>query len=226
MTVDAMKEMERKPYSSEAMRVRCPHCRKLYLVQFSDVKESKPKFECVQCRSRFWLSLPDMDLNAEITGIPVNVKEVPRRKSSTADPAVENEPCPKCFKPVAVGTPECNHCGVVIAKVKDNPGFRGRSWRSETLALLWKKVVGDYVNEDTHQEFLRACQKENNLVYASAQYGQMLKLMPADETTRRRVAAVLALGMAPVEAQTTGNFERAFANTTLNFGKFHSSGPR
>ncbi len=65
-------EMERTPFLSESMRVRCPHCRKLYLVQMNDVKEAKPRFECVQCHSRFWLSLPDVDLQAELIGVPIH----------------------------------------------------------------------------------------------------------------------------------------------------------
>ena len=69
-------EMERTPYVSESLRVRCPECRKLYMVQFGDIGEAKPRFECVQCRTRFWLSLPEMDLSRELTGIPLQVKEV------------------------------------------------------------------------------------------------------------------------------------------------------
>lgn len=209
MTIESMKELERKPYSSEAMRVRCPHCRKLYLVQFADVKESKPKFECIQCRSRFWLSLTDMDLSSEIIGLPIHVKEAPRTRPVVQDPNAAKEPCPKCFKPNAVGAIECSSCGVIIAKAKEGLAFIEGVPRSDTLALLWKKVVGDYATDATHHEFLRACQKENNLVYASAQYGQMLKLMPADETTRQRVQEVLSLGSAPIEEKTTGFFKRA-----------------
>src|ERR1035437_9843573 len=93
-----MKELERKPYSSESMRVRCPHCRKLYMVQFNDIKEAKPRFECVQCNHRFWVSMPDMDLSKELTGIPVQFKEAPPQKTKKADPALASEPCPKCFK--------------------------------------------------------------------------------------------------------------------------------
>lgn len=81
MPVDTIKELERKPYSSESMRVRCPHCRKLYLVQFNDIKEAKPRFECVQCHSRFWLSLANADLSSEVIGLPVHVKAPPKTAS-------------------------------------------------------------------------------------------------------------------------------------------------
>ena len=69
-----LQEVERAPYPSESMRVRCPQCRKLYLVQLNDVKEAKPRFECVQCHARFCVSLSEADLHAEITGIPLQMR--------------------------------------------------------------------------------------------------------------------------------------------------------
>jgi hypothetical protein len=72
-------EVERIPYSSttESLRVRCPSCRKLYLVKYADIQEAKPRFECVQCHSRFWLPLADIDLNGEVSGIPIQLRESP-----------------------------------------------------------------------------------------------------------------------------------------------------
>jgi len=176
-----MNELERKPYSSESMRVRCPHCRKLYLVQYTDVKESKPRFECVQCHERFWLSLPDMDIQTEMVGIPLNVKTA-------------SGPCPKCFKLVKAGTTECPHCGVVMAKMKELEFQEEPMPRSEALEQAWKKVIANYGEETAHTDFLRLAQRENNLPFAALQYGQMQKLMPGDETTDRHVNEVRALG--------------------------------
>lgn len=203
------------------MRVRCPHCRKLYLVQFADIKESKPKFECVQCRSRFWLSLPDMDLTSEITGIPVNVKDVPRREQQAPATDAVKEPCPKCFKPIAKGTVECNHCGVLVAKAREGLNFIDTVPRSENLAFLWKKTIGDYANEGAHRDFLQAAHRENNLVYAAAQYGTMLKLMPSDEITQKRIAEIQAIGAAKLpatEAAAEAN-EKPARNYSRHFGR-------
>lgn len=83
MPVDTQRELDRTPYSSpESLRVRCPHCRKLYLVQYGDIQEAKPRFECVQCRSRFWLALNEADLKGEVIGLPVDVKDVPKAKAA------------------------------------------------------------------------------------------------------------------------------------------------
>lgn len=218
MNTDAMKEMERKPYSSEAMRVRCPHCRKLYLVQFADVKESKPKFECVQCRSRFWLALGDMDLSGEVTGIPVHVKDVPRRDQVAPVTVEAKDPCPKCFKPVAKSAVECDHCGVLIAKARESLNFIENVPRSETLAILWKKVISHYAEPAVHHEFMQACQREGNLVYASSQYGMMLKLMPADELTLKRIEEVKALAGAAYPALAATSATQA-KKTLRKFGR-------
>ena len=195
-----MRELERKPFSLDTLRVRCPHCRKLYMVQMGDVSETKPRFECVQCHSRFWLSMADMDFSQEVTGIPVQMKEAPKprpdlARSKAPQPAVaaDLQPCPKCFKPVQPRTSECPHCGVMISKLKELSFNEGTPAHSEALGAAWRKVVGDYANESTHAEFLRLAQRERNLAFAGAQYGQMNKLMATDEITKKRLQEVQAL---------------------------------
>jgi len=212
----SQQEMERTPYSSESFRVRCPNCRKLYLVQFNDIQEAKPRFECSQCHERFWLSLPDMDLSSELTGLPLQVKEAPAqpkmRKNPLHAPAVkkEIEPCPKCFKPNEIQAKECGHCGVMLTKARANQGLTFEDTippRSVTLEGAWKKVVDDYGDEKAHADFLRLSQSEHNLPYAAAQYGQMQKLMPTDEITKQRIKEIQALGatlMPPREERPPG----------------------
>lgn len=186
------KEMEGMPYSSESFRIRCPHCSKLYLVQFSDVQESKPRFECAKCRNRFWLSLPDMDTSGEVMGLPLQVREAPQ----TITKRGETEPCPKCFKPNAIQARECSHCGVMIGKFRAQALSFQETLPAHSPALrnAWKKVVDDYGNEKIHGDFIRLAQVERNLPYAAAQYAQMQKLMPNDEVTDKRIREIQALG--------------------------------
>jgi hypothetical protein len=184
-------------FSTESFRVRCPHCRKLYLVQFNDVQEAKPRFECSQCHDRFWLSLPDMDLSSELVGLPLKVKEAPLLKApvSVTSEAVETESCPKCFKSNALHARECGHCSVLIAKAKaaslsfDEP----IPTHSAVLKGMWQKIVDDYGDEKLHADFIRASERERNIPYAAAQYGQMQKLMPTDEITKQRINEIQAL---------------------------------
>ena len=213
MPVDSINEVERTPTSAgtprddhahasnETLRVRCPHCRKLYMVQFADIQEPKPRFECVQCRQRFWLALADQDLSGEVTGLPIKVKDAPVSTTRRDAPpeARRTDPCPKCFKPNEVNRTECAHCGIVIEKARQQLTItESTPPHSAILASLWKKVVGDYADEAQHQEFVRACQRERNLAFAGAQYGQMQKLMPGDDLTERRVREIQALALAMV----------------------------
>ncbi len=230
-------EMERTPYVTESLRVRCPACRKLYLVQFGDIQEAKPRFECVQCRGRFWLSLPDMDLASELVGIPLQVKDVPMtaRKSRAATDASargETEPCPKCAKPVALGASECGSCGVMISKARDVAAAGGEPRlpaATPMLESLWKKVIADYGDPALHAEFVRLAEKERALPYAAAQYAQMLKLMPTDEVTQSKVREVQALAtliMPPREPAMAAGFVSGSAGSSSSGGESKLNRPR
>ncbi len=188
-------DIERTQLSSpESLRVRCPHCRKLYLVQYTDIQEAKPRFECVECRDRFWISLSDMDFSTEVDGLPVHVKEPPPKSSLKAKniPGM-GDPCPKCFKLTPRGQPECVHCGVVISKMRELEFKEPVPTHSGHLELLWHKVISAYDMSNAHDDFMRACQADGNLQYAGSLYSQMLKLMPMDEITLKRLDQVKAL---------------------------------
>lgn len=192
MPVDSQKEMERIPVSQpESLRVRCPHCRKLYLVQFTDIQEAKPRFECVACRDRFWISLAEMDFSTEVDGIPVHIKTPPK----PAFRAAGSDPCPKCFKLTPRHSPECIHCGVVIGKLKEMEFKEPVPSHSPHLETLWQAVISAYDIPQKHDEFIRACHIDNNLQYAGALYAQMLKLMPTDEISLKRMEQVKALAV-------------------------------
>lgn len=205
MPVDSQTEMERTPISQpESLRVRCPHCRKLYLVQFSDIQESKPRFECVECRDRFWISLADMDFSTEVDGIPVHLKTPPPKPAALIKPAAKDtvgDPCPKCFKLTPRHSPDCIHCGVVISKVRALEFKESGLAHSSHLAALWQEVIGAYDDSTKHDEFIRGCQVDNNLQYAGSLYSQMLKLMPADEISIKRLEQVKALGLLALPAR-------------------------
>ncbi len=207
-------EVDRKPLSSDSMRVRCPHCRKLYLVQMADIREAKPKFECVQCNTRFWLAMENVDISADVIGHRMQEKSALVNPAQTPTPAAkpsvtpakfklnskssiatETKPCPKCFKLVDLKADECRHCGVLLSKVKELEMKEALPKHSNALAQAWQKVIADYGSESLHSEFIRMAQKENSLAYAAGQYGQLSKLMPGDETTRRYVREVQALAV-------------------------------
>jgi len=195
MPVDRQTERDRTPLSTpETLRVRCPHCRKLYLVQYTDIQEAKPRFECVECRDRFWLSLNEMDFSTEVDGLPIHVKEPARQPAQVRVKDAENgDPCPKCFKLTPRHSPECIHCGVVLKKLKELEFKEPVPPHTPHLEALWHQVISAYDVANGHDEFIRSCQAGGNLAYAAALYGQMAKLMPMDEITMTRIQQVKAL---------------------------------
>ena len=125
------------------------------------------------------------------------------------------EPCPKCFKPVEVGISECTHCGVMISKFKSGLSFTEPvPAHSTALQAAWKKVISDYANLSLHQEFLRMAQREYNLAYAAAQYGQMLKLMPTDEITRQRISEIHAMSSVMLPPRRASHASRTSRGST------------
>ncbi|MGE4132844.1 MAG: hypothetical protein AB7F86_14485 [Bdellovibrionales bacterium] len=190
MPVEPQTNIERNPLvSAETLRVRCPHCRKLYLVQASDIQESKPRFECVECHHRFWIGLGGSSGFGEIEGFPLNLRDL---KSKIIEPATE--PCPKCSKLNPRGEAECGHCGVLIERFRHLESItQDLPDHSSQLSKLWQRVVAAYDEPIHHQTFIEAAQTENNLTYAAALYKQMAKLMPTDLVTAKRLGQVSAL---------------------------------
>lgn len=161
--------------ATETLRVRCPNCRKLYLVQYADIQEAKPRFECIQCRSRFWLALDEIDLKSEALGIPIQLKESPRKTQVKAQVASE--------------------------KVNVEP-FVGSSPASRELKDMWKQVISDYANEDLHNRFISHCQLQDDLAYAAEMYASMKRLMPSDELTEAYLKRLTTMGSIAMGMQT------------------------
>lgn len=214
-----MRDMERTPISNpESLRVRCPHCRKLYLVQYNDMQEAKPRFECVACHDRFWISLADMDFSTEVVGLPIDVKEVkptPRPKSDIK-PEAATEPCPKCFKLNPPSAKECNHCGVIFAKTRKDLDFKEPvPPHSKSLEALWHTVISNYDESKHHDEFINAAVSEGNLAYPAALYAQMLKLMPVDDISQSRLRQVQSMGESILPPRTPRERSSAWTGTRV-----------
>ena len=178
-------------FSSEALRVRCPHCRKLYLVQRADIRETKPRFECVQCHERFWLATEEIDASQEIVGLPIQVREVSK--------PLKVEPCPKCRAPIAVGSLECTSCGVVVSKWRAARSQKsGTVVASDVLQRQWQKVMDDFSHSNTHQDFILACRRHGNLPFAAQQYGHLAQVLPGDDQIRQRLVEIEALSLSEI----------------------------
>lgn len=177
--------------ATETLRVRCPHCRKLYLVQRADIRETKPRFECVQCHERFWLATEEINAHQEVIGLPLQVREVSR--------PLKVEPCPKCRAPIAVGSLECSSCGVVISKWRTVRSQKsGTVVASDVLQRQWQKVMDDFSHTSTHQDFILACRRDGNLAFAAQQYGSLAQVLPGDDQIRQRLSEIEALSLSEI----------------------------
>jgi hypothetical protein len=193
MGVTDLDTLKQKDFSftPESLRVRCPHCRKLYLVQRSDIRETRPRFECVQCHERFWLSAEEVDANQEMVGLPIQVREAPKPQRV--------EPCPKCRAPISVGSLECSSCGVVVNKWRAARSSKDSAIAAgDLLQRQWQKVMDAFTHGPTHMDFITACRRENNLAFAAQQYGTLAKVLPGDEQIQQRVREIEALAIAEI----------------------------
>lgn len=191
MEVD-LNRLDHVAANPDSHRIRCPKCRKLYVVRAQDIKETRPRFECVGCYERFWVSFVNLAPGEEILGLPLDTFVDPKPESM---PALSS--CPKCHARMEPGMDECVQCGVIPAKylaLRTGSRIQG----SERLSQLWKRILADYADPDLHEEFVATSFKENNLAYASYQYAQLLKVLPQDEIARSKVKEIEALITLPL----------------------------
>ena len=148
------------------LRIRCPYCFQTFKAFKKEFEEDMPDFQCSVCQETFWINSKDKD--PIILGKPRDVqKELTRPAPSGL--GISTKICPRCTEEVSIGDQECSYCGVVFIKIIE--GVES----SFQLRGMWAKVVKNWHNEDAHDEFLRSCRKQNEMVYGISCYGRILK---------------------------------------------------
>ena len=71
---------------------------------------------------------------------------------------------------------------------------------STELRQAWDEVLDNYEDETIHKDFLALCQQEDNLVYASRQYGRLITAHGGDETAQKMRDQVLALSQVALDS--------------------------
>lgn len=170
-----MNMMDQEPKSAElqtsVVGVRCPKCLKLYAVEKAEIKESKPKFQCNKCDTRFWFPFSASSTMHEMIGFPVSwLEDSDVNASAAASPASVPAPAKDVKLQQDVGVPH-----------------------SRRLRDLWNLVVENYGNENLHQQFVKACQKENNLAFASKKYAHILNMVSDDDIAMKMNREIEAL---------------------------------
>ena len=150
------------------LRIRCPYCFQTFKTFKKEFEEDMPDFQCSVCHEKFWINSKDTE--AVILGKP---GDMPKTLNHPSPPAsglgVSTKICPRCTEEVPIGDQECSYCGVVFIKIIEGVESTFK------LRGIWAKVVKNWHNENMHDEFLRICHKQNEMVYGISCYGRILK---------------------------------------------------
>jgi hypothetical protein len=185
----------------------------MYSVNSNEIRESKPRFECINCKENFWLAFPECLHLPEVVGFPIawlhpTTEFVDRREGET-------KPCPKCANQVAIHDKECSRCGVVFDKLKMQAAEVDAK-ASRRLLGFWDNVMEHFENEERHQNFLKSCQDENNLDFAMSCYTRLLEAEPSNERAKRMRDSIQALVEVKIEVHTPTRVRRNFILQILN----------
>jgi hypothetical protein len=191
--LDSLDVQPQSDLARELIKVRCPKCLKLYAVAANEIHESKPHFSCGKCSTEFWFAYPESLGQVEVVGFPVVWLEpaaTPAAREKALDPRLFH--CPRCEAAYHQRDKECPKCGVVFAKLDFSEG-QGPTPASPGLRRLWRDVVENYANLEIHHRFLALAQREENLPYATHQYGKLLEAHSGDDMALRMQQEILAL---------------------------------
>ena len=151
--------------TSPQIRIRCPYCFQIFKAFKNEFEEDQPDFECSVCHEQFWISSKDTD--PVILGKPKDMQK--EKKVQPSGLGISTKICPRCVEEVPISDEECPSCGVIFIKMIE--GVES----SFKLRGLWSKVIKNWHDEIAHDNFLRACHKQNELVYGISCYGRILK---------------------------------------------------
>lgn len=193
------------------IKMRCPQCLKLYSVHASEIKESRPKFECMSCKTRFWVPFPECCEQKEIIAFPLTW--LPTEPNNAPNKEAESfSECPKCGASYRKGDPDCSKCGVIFEKYqKSQLKTEFNLSAPSPLREQWEQVMRQYDNLEAHQRFIRECQIKEELGFASQQYKKMLSIDADDDIASQMLAKIVALTQAPVNFMTAKELKTKLA---------------
>ncbi len=216
------------------LKIRCPNCFKLYSVDSSEIKEAKPRFQCVSCEQRFWVPFPEaLEQAAGLIGFPLEWIETSTPQAQMPDVATQATAaltatltttptpevslplqtkafqCPKCREPYSGGDTECSSCGIVFAKFVQ-PDLTSAFQVSRDLKNAWDDVIQAYEDYDVHRRFIRLAQVEQSLEYALERYKIVLDACPQDDLAMRAQKELVALAEVKIQVQEEAPRKNAF----------------
>lgn len=213
---------------AQVAKLRCPSCYKLYSITASEIRETKPKFECVSCQQRFWVPFPEvMNQSEAMMGFPMEwlspkdaakvakqeanntaaVIQVPQINQTTVMPDMNLDvtagvfTCPSCEAPYRGGDTECKSCGIVFKKFELKKSGKVIPPSSEELRDAWESVIAAYDDLEVHKIFAGLALREQYLEYALSRYQQVLEVNPTDNIAKDALNRISAMAVARLESK-------------------------
>ena len=145
-------------------RIRCPYCLQIFQTFRQEFTDERPEFQCSICHEKFWIEA--QNTAPVILGQPLNTVPPSYPPSNVG---FSTKICPRCTEEVPAKDSECRFCGVVFIKMIEG--------MESTFQLrgTWAKVIKSWHDETKHDEFLRACHQQKELIYGISCYGRVLK---------------------------------------------------
>lgn len=180
--------------------MRCPVCQKLYAVDTANIKSLCPQFQCMACRSHFCFDFPPL----EPSSIPT--RRILVQGESTHD--LELKTCPKCG---TLNPATCDHCQSCQAAFEFGE-FQGQNLNHKieepkpvSLDQFWMRIFSDYEDPELHEDFLKVCQKENQLEFAFKKYNDLKLAQGEDSRCQEMIDRIDALRFKPFHVQPLTN---------------------
>ena len=175
-------------------RIRCPYCLQIFQTFRREFTDERPEFQCSTCHEKFWIEAQEN--SPVILGHPLSALK------PTSTLGVSTKICPRCTEEVPAKDPECRFCGVVFIKMIEGV--------ESTFQLrgTWAKVIKNWHNETQHDEFLRACHKQKELIYGISCYGRVLKEDKDNKKAKEMIKRLEALTWFFKEETPKMNFDK------------------
>ncbi|HPI41513.1 MAG TPA: hypothetical protein PLJ21_11955 [Pseudobdellovibrionaceae bacterium] len=133
----------------------CPICQTRYQSLKSEIKTSKPYYKCRSCASVFSFTFPFQD--------QPQYEVIQTKKEKTKE-------CSQCGALNYPMDKECYSCRVVFDK------------ESPLLVRKWNKVLEDFENFKTHQEFINECVQFQKIEFALDSYKKLKEAQGGDDS--------------------------------------------
>ena len=239
-------ELKNTAVESPVIGVRCPKCLKLYAVDVSEIRESKPKFQCSKCQTKFWFPFPTATAMQEFIGFPVSwIENDDVNKADAVEPQFAINPehgdssgaASSGLDESTVAESDAMTSGSLTSGMGASStvmsgSSAARSSASQVSPLhqdvgvphsrrlrdLWNLVTEDYNNEALHQQFIKICQRENNLAFAAKKYAHIAQMMGEDSMAQKMNREIESLVKAWLQSSQTVKKKNVLRNRIVWFG--------